>query len=140
MDAIKEKITNFFSTVKTFISDNKKAVVVILSFIVFITILLIILISMLSKNDEEPIRKTSSAETQLSNEQNETGFKKISPDSLWLLEEPLKLPPIQFSREQREIWKPAELDYWYEAPDEQAMKELRQKNKEIIDNLLEDAP
>ena len=65
---------------------------------------------------------------------------KIDPNVLWLLEEPLYLPPIQFSREQRKIWEEEEIEYWYEPPSKQIMEMLNKKNKNLVDNILEAAP
>ncbi len=141
MNTIKEKIKNFFSKIKTFVSDNKKIVILISSVIVVILLLLIFLLIALSKNNKpETARGRVKPTIQTNNSDTITVNKKVNPNDLWLLDEPIQLPPIQFSREQRQIWKPAEVDYWYEAPSEEAMKILREKNKKIINDLLEEAP
>ena len=65
---------------------------------------------------------------------------KIDPKVLWVLEEPLRLPPIQFSREQRKMWDRHEVEFWYEPPSKEIMEMLDKKNKNLVDNILEAAP
>ncbi len=141
MSTAKEKFNNFFGRIKIFFFENKKAMMIILPIVFFIIFLLIMLLILLANSsNEEGYRAKESPEIHINNSKITNGLKKLNPNSLWLLDEPLKLPPIQFSREQRKLWKKAEVDYWYEPPSEKAMEELRQKNKKIIDDLLEDAP
>ncbi len=142
IDTVKEKFSNFVDRLKLFFSENKKLIMIILPIIIFIIFLLVLLLILLSKQNDnsENYQTKAKIEVQLKTTTGANGLKKLNPNSLWLLDEPLKLPPIQFSREQRRIWKQNEVDYWYEAPSEEVMDDLRQKNKEIIDNLLEAAP
>ncbi len=141
INTIKKKIKNFFSTINTFFSENKKAMIIIILAVILIILLSIMLISMLSQNkNEDKAHRRAKKTVKVEKTKTSANLQKIESTSIWLPDEPIKLPPIQFSREQRQIWKPAEVDYWYEAPDEEAMKELRQKNKKIIDDLMEDAP
>ena len=62
---------------------------------------------------------------------------KIAPDQLWLPNELLPLPPIQFSREQKQIWSDEEIKSFFVEPDEDTKKLLHDKNIEKIHDLLE---
>lgn len=110
--------------IQDFISNRKKETVIAVC--ILILILLIIILAMIFGGNKRA--KMSRTDT------------KIDPNVLWLLEEPLYLPPIQFSREQRKIWEEEEIEYWYEPPSKQIMEMLNKKNKNLVDNILEAAP
>ncbi len=115
--------------IQEFISDHKKEAVIALCLLVLIlfTIILILIFSGQSKTGNKLENKT-------------VPEVKIDSKVLWLLEEPLDLPPIQFSREQRKIWEDEEIKYWYEPPSKEAMEKINKKNKKLVDNILEAAP
>lgn len=62
---------------------------------------------------------------------------KIAPENLELPEDPLVLPPIQFSREQKKSWEKAEIEEFFVEPDESSIENLHEKNSEKIRNLLD---
>lgn len=64
----------------------------------------------------------------------------VDPNALWLLEEPLPLPSIQFSRKQRKIWSQDEFNYWYKGFSKEDIEKLKEENRKIIEKLLESAP
>ncbi len=138
MDKIKEIFSKFLEKMKTFFSAenfsvHKKEVIIIFSSIALILFLVIIILLVTAKPGNKTEMKTTESSSQVP-------LKKIDPNSLWLLDEPLQLPPIQFSREQRKIWKQGEIEYWYKPPSQEAMTELHIQNKKLIKNLLEEAP
>ena len=53
----------------------------------------------------------------------------IDPMIFMLPDEPLELPPVQYSRKQKKIWADADLQYWYTIPDAEQMQKLHDINK-----------
>ena len=51
----------------------------------------------------------------------------IDPVIFMLPDEPLELPPVQYSRKQKKIWTDADLQYWYTIPDAEQMQKLHDK-------------
>lgn len=141
----REKIDDMVEVIKNFIFDNKIYVIIFVSFLTITFILLMIMLIIFSLKSKSNLKNTvengKSAEDSLFIfTDSSVGNSKIDPNILRLLEEPLKLPPIQFSREQRKIWKKSEIDYWYKLPSSKSMEELNKKNKRVIDTILEAAP
>ena len=66
----------------------------------------------------------------------------VDTNMLYLLDEPLKTPPVQFSRKQRKQWSINEIEWWI--GDEPFTKEevelLKLKNRELIQKLLDNTP
>ncbi|MEL3911473.1 hypothetical protein [Treponema pedis] len=139
---IKNKIGEIFESftgkLQDFFAVNKKLLLIAASCTVFILIITIVLIVTFSQKGKKGILDSDDS---LSTDLSQTKpFTFIDPNVFWLLEEPLKLPPIQFSREQRKIWDKGEIEFWYEPPSSEAMEKLNKKNKKIIENILEEAP
>lgn len=132
------KIQKFFDTfnetLQDFFVSNKKLMLIAGSCTIFILFITIVLITVFSKKNEPTHSKTETGGTDIKRSVS------IDPNVFWLLDEPLKLPPIQFSREQRTIWDAGEIEFWYEEPSPEAMKILNKKNKKIVENILEEVP
>lgn len=64
----------------------------------------------------------------------------IDPVVFQLPNEPLELPPIQYSRKQKKIWSDADLQYWYTMPDTEQMKKLHEINEQQMKKLWESVP
>lgn len=64
----------------------------------------------------------------------------IDPVVFQLPDEPLELPPIQYSRKQKQRWSDADLHYWYTIPDGDAMQKLHDINERQMDKLWESVP
>lgn len=135
---LKNKITDIFKNIRDFFSNNRKAVIIIVCILIFILILTLLLILVSQKKDDTSHSKTKQAVLSSKNSDFKSG--KVDTDKLQIIDEPLYLPPIQFSREQRKIWEKEEVDYWYEPPTEEDMEELHKQNKKIADKILEAAP
>ncbi|UTD06331.1 hypothetical protein E4N80_04190 [Treponema denticola] len=135
---LKNKITDIFKNIRDFFSNNRKAVIIIVCILIFILILSLLLILVSQKKDDTSHSKTKQAVLSSKNSDFKSG--KVDTDKLQIIDEPLYLPPIQFSREQRKIWEKEEVDYWYEPPTEEDMEELHKQNKKIADKILEAAP
>ena len=146
MKNIKNNIEEFFRTsgekVQGFIAENKKFILIAVCSTIAVLIITVVLILVFSNNGKADSEKNPPALSEIGDlplTGNSPNFK-IDPAVFWLLDEPLKLPTIQFSREQRKIWDASELEFWYEPPSAEAMENLHKKNKKIIDNILEAAP
>ena len=135
---LKNKITDIFKNIRDFFSNNRKAVIIIVCILIFILILSLLLILVSQKKDDASHSKTKQAVLSSKNSDFKSG--KVNTDKLQIIDEPLYLPPIQFSREQRKIWEKEEVDYWYEPPTKEDMEELHKQNKKIADKILEAAP
>ena len=135
---LKNKITDIFKNIRDFFSNNRKAVIIIVCILIFILILTLLLILVSQKKDDTSHSKTKQAVLSSKNSDFKSG--KVDMDKLQIIDEPLYLPPIQFSREQHKIWEKEEVDYWYEPPTEEDMEELHKQNKKIADKILEAAP
>ena len=135
---LKNKITDIFKNIRDFFSNNRKAVIIIVCILIFILILSLLLILVSQKKDDTSHSKTKQAVLSSKNSDFKSG--KVDMDKLQIIDEPLYLPPIQFSREQRKIWEKEEVDYWYEPPTKEDMEELHKQNKKIADKILEAAP
>ena len=66
----------------------------------------------------------------------------VDTNMLYLLEEPLKAPPIQFSRKQRKAWQMSEIEWWIESNKftKEELENLKTKNREMIKKLLDNVP
>ena len=64
----------------------------------------------------------------------------IDPVIFLLPDEPLELPPIQYSRKQKKIWTEADLQYWYAIPDAEQMQKLHDINERQMNKLWESIP
>lgn len=62
---------------------------------------------------------------------------KIAPENLWIQDDPLNLPPIQFSREQKKKWSDEDIEKFFVEPSEEVIDKLNKKNSEKIKKLLE---
>ena len=134
---LKSKISGIFKNMQDSFSHNRKPVIIIVCALIFILMLSLLLIIFSQKKDG-----TSHSETKAALSSKNSDFKsgKVNTDKLQIIDEPLYLPPIQFSREQRKIWEKEEVDYWYEPPTKEDMEELHKQNKKIADKILEAAP
>lgn len=146
MKNIKKNIEEFFRTfgekLQGFIAENKKFILIAACSTIAVLILTIVLILVFSNSEKTGTKKNTPDVTENRNSPltGNSSNSKIDPAVFWLLDEPLKLPPIQFSREQRKIWDPSEIEFWYEPPSAEAMENLHKKNRKIIDTILEDVP
>lgn len=66
----------------------------------------------------------------------------VDTNMLYLLEEPLKAPPVQFSRQQRKVWQMNEIEWWIESNEftKEELESLKTKNREMIKKLLDNVP
>ena len=64
----------------------------------------------------------------------------IDPVIFMLPDEPLELPPVQYSRKQKKIWTDSDLQYWYTIPDADEMKKLHEINERQMNKLWESVP
>ena len=64
----------------------------------------------------------------------------IDPMIFMLPDEPLELPPVQYSRKQKKIWTDADLQYWYTIPDAEQMQKLHDINERQMNKLWESVP
>lgn len=135
---LKSKISGILKNMQDSFSHNRKAVIIIVCALIFILILSLLLIIFSQKKDDASHSETKKAVLSSKNSDFKSG--KVDTDKIQIIDEPLYLPPIQFSREQRKIWEKEEVDYWYEPPTEQDMEELHKQNKKIADKILEAAP
>lgn len=135
---LKSKISGILKNMQDSFSHNRKAVIIIVCALIFILILSLLLIIFSQKKDDASHSETK--KTVLSSKNSDFKSGKVDTDKLQIIDEPLYLPPIQFSREQRKIWEKEEVDYWYEPPTKEDMEELHKQNKKIADKILEAAP
>ena len=135
---LKSKISGILKNMQDSFSHNRKAVIIIVCALIFILILSLLLIIFSQKKDDASYSETKKAVLSSKNSDFKSG--KVDTDKLQIIDEPLYLPPIQFSREQRKIWEKEEVDYWYEPPTKEDMEELHKQNKKIADKILEAAP
>ena len=135
---LKSKISGIFKNMQVSFSHHKKPVIIIVCALIFILTLSLLLIIFSQKKDDASHSETK--KTVLSSKNSDFKSGKVDTDKLQIIDEPLYLPPIQFSREQRKIWEKEEVDYWYEPPTEEDMEELHKQNKKIADKILEAAP
>lgn len=75
-----------------------------------------------------------------SNERDLLPSVKIAPENLCLPDNPLSLPPIQFSREQRKTWSDRDIEMFFVDPKSEAGENLHKKNAQKIQDLLEGVP
>ncbi|AIN94683.1 hypothetical protein [Treponema putidum] len=147
---LKSKISGILKNIKASFFHNRKTVIIVVCVLIFILILSLLLILVLQKKDDASYKDDGSyndnasysemKRSVLSSDTSDFKSGKIDVDKLQIIDEPLHLPPIQFSREQRKIWEKEEADYWYEPPTEKDMEELHKQNKKLTDKILEDAP
>ena len=135
---LKSKISGILKNMQDSFSHNRKAVIIIVCALIFILILSLLLIIFSQKKDDASHSETKKAVLSSKNSDFKSG--KVDTDKIQIIDEPLYLPPIQFSREQRKIWEKEEVDYWYEPPTKEDMEELHKQNKKIADKILEAAP
>ena len=64
----------------------------------------------------------------------------IDPVIFMLPDEPLELPPVQYSRKQKKIWTDSDLQYWYTIPDAEQMQKLHDINERQMNKLWESVP
>lgn len=74
---------------------------------------------------------------QSKHENSQLPSVKIAPEHIWLNDEPLPLPPIQFSREQKKVWTTEDIEKFFIEPNEAVLDTLHEKNSEKIKQLLE---
>ncbi|UTC68132.1 MULTISPECIES: hypothetical protein [unclassified Treponema] len=139
MTNFKTKISDILKNIQDFFSNNRKLVIIIVCVLIFLLILSLVLLIIFSQKKEDTAY-SKEKKTVLSSKNSDFKSGKINTDKLQLIDEPLYLPPIQFSREQRKIWEKEEVDYWYEPPSKEDIEELHKQNKKLVDNILEGAP
>ena len=64
----------------------------------------------------------------------------VDTNMLYLLDEPLKMPPVQFSRKQRKQWSMNEIEWWIEPFSKEDLETLKMQNRAVIDKLLDNVP
>ena len=108
---LKDKISGFFKKIQDFFSNNIKTVIIITCVVIFILVLVLILI-FISFGNKNIQSDNQDKKAVLSSQLSDFKSRKINSDKLQLIDEPLNLPLIQFSREQLNIWEKTETDYW----------------------------
>lgn len=106
--------------------DNKTKILIAAAVVLILLIVIIFLLASQGgrKEKNKNVQKTIS----------------VDPNVLWLLEEPLQPPSIQFSRKQKKTWTREDFEYWYKGFSKEDMEKLHEENKKIIEKLLERAP
>lgn len=64
----------------------------------------------------------------------------LTPQELWLPEEPFQIPSVQYFREARSVWSAEDAKEWYTMPSASSLGDLRSVGKMRIDGLLESVP
>lgn len=64
----------------------------------------------------------------------------VDTNMLYLLDEPLPVPPVQFSRKQRKQWSMNEIEWWIEPFTKEELETLKMQNRAIIEKLLDNVP
>jgi hypothetical protein len=64
----------------------------------------------------------------------------VDTNMLYLLDEPLQAPPVQFSRKQRKQWSMNELEWWIEPFSKEELETLKMQNRAVIEKLLDNVP
>ena len=72
--------------------------------------------------------------------ENEKKPVVVDSNMLYLLDEPLKMPPVQFSRKQRKQWSMNEIEWWIEPFSKEDLETLKMQNRAVIDKLLDNVP
>lgn len=93
-------------------------------FLMSLTLGLFLLFMQLKKNYSKPEKDTLPS-------------VRIAPENLYLPEDPLVLPPIQFSREQEKVWSDEKIEKFFVVPKNEEIENLHKNNTKKIDNLLE---
>jgi len=107
--------------------ENKMNLLIILLVIAFFVFGILLIVRI------RAIKKTSS---------DEKTPVVVDSNMLYLLEEPLQIPPVQFSRKQRKEWELSEIEWWLknEPFTKEELEKLKLKNRELIKKLLDSAP
>jgi hypothetical protein len=75
---------------------------------------------------------------------NEKALEKkpviVDTNMLYLLDEPLQVPPVQFSRKQRKQWSMNEIEWWVEPFSKEELETLKMQNRAVIEKLLDNVP
>lgn len=64
----------------------------------------------------------------------------VDTNMLYLLDEPLQVPPVQFSRKQRKQWSMNEIEWWIEPFSKEELETLKMQNRAVIEKLLDNVP
>ena len=64
----------------------------------------------------------------------------VDTNMLYLVEEPLPIPPVQFSRKQRKQWSMSEIEWWIEPFSKEELETLKMQNRAVIEKLLDNVP
>lgn len=102
--------------------------IVLASVLGLLIIMLIVSVIMLVSGTKKPIADPD--EVMIS----------IDPMIFMLPDEPLELPPVQYSRKQKKIWTDSDLQYWYTIPDADEMQKLHDINERQMNKLWESVP
>jgi len=102
--------------------------IVLASVLGLLIIMLIVSVIMLVSGTKKPIADPD--EVMIS----------IDPMIFMLPDEPLELPPVQYSRKQKKIWTDSDLQYWYTIPDAEQMQKLHDINERQMNKLWESVP
>ena len=113
---------NIIETIRT------HKLIVLASALGLLIIMLIISVIMLVSGTKKPIADPD--EVMIS----------IDPMIFMLPDEPLELPPVQYSRKQKKIWTDSDLQYWYTIPDADEMQKLHDINERQMNKLWESVP
>lgn len=64
----------------------------------------------------------------------------VDTNMLYLLDEPLQVPLVQFSRKQRKQWSMNEIEWWIEPFSKEELETLKMQNRAVIEKLLDNVP
>lgn len=117
--------TSIQTKVKTLLKKTSWKFLFIGCFVCFVAAVVIGLLLFFSKKPASPVQTTKLPSVI------------IPPEHIWIPENPLILPEIQFSREQKKEWTQEEIQKFFVEPNEDSLKELHRQNTEKIKKLLE---
>jgi len=119
----RERIAEFIDEYRVRLALGLGIVLVLLLFVFFAG-----LISNASSRDDQ--RRVNEEKALLS----------VSPEELFLPEEPFPLPGIQQFRTTPKVWSSDEAKLWYNTPDSEMLDGVREPARRQIDDLLESVP
>ena len=119
----RERIAEFIDEYRVRLALGLGIVLVLLLFVFFAG-----LISNASSRDDQ--RRVDEEKALLS----------VSPEELFLPEEPFPLPGIQQFRTTPQVWSADEAKLWYNTPDTEMLDGVREPARRQIDDLLESVP
>lgn len=113
-----------------FIETRKKPLIILVA--AFLLVLLIVFfVSLVSLNSQKK---------KLIQITRELRSHALTPQELWLPEEPFQIPSVQYFREARSVWSAEDAKEWYTMPSASSLGDLWSVGKMRIDRLLESVP